>query len=72
MSQKMRSHSFYALCLFFFALVIRLVFLTATYPDKDHVGYMEDVGIAINLLEGKGYVYHFSMLDVGDKVTKAV
>jgi 4-amino-4-deoxy-L-arabinose transferase-like glycosyltransferase len=56
----MRSHSFYALCLFFFALVIRLVFLTATYPDKDRVGYMEDVGIAINLLEGKGYVYHFS------------
>jgi len=58
----MRSHSFYALCLFFFALVIRLVFLTATYPDKDRVEYMEDVGIAINLLEGKGYVYHFSML----------
>ena len=58
----MRSHSFYALWLFFFALVIRLVFLTATYPDRDRVQYMEDVGIAINLLEGKGYVYHFSML----------
>jgi len=58
----MRSHSFYALCLFFFALVIRLVFLTATYPGKEHIQYHEDVRIAINLLEGKGYVFNFSMI----------
>ena len=31
------SHGFFALYLFFFALVIRLVFLTATYQDKDDV-----------------------------------
>ena len=58
----MKSHSFYALCLFFFALLIRLAFLTATYPDKDRVAYFEDVGIAINLLEGRGYVFNFSMI----------
>ena len=58
----MRSHGFYALCLFFFALVIRLAFLTATYQDKDRVEYFEDVGIAIHLLEGRGYVLGFSMI----------
>jgi 4-amino-4-deoxy-L-arabinose transferase-like glycosyltransferase len=48
--------------LFFFALLIRLAFLAATYQDKDHVEYFEDVAIAINLLEGRGYVYNFTMM----------
>jgi len=58
----MSVRSLCALSLFLFALVIRLAFLAATYPDKDRVEYMEDVGIAIHLIEGKGYVYNFSMI----------
>jgi 4-amino-4-deoxy-L-arabinose transferase-like glycosyltransferase len=45
-----------------FALVIRLAVLAATYPDENQVPYFEDVAIAINLLEGKGYVLNFTML----------
>ncbi len=59
----MNSHRFIPLYLFFFALIIRVVFLTATYHDKDDVKYMEDVEIAINVVEGKGYVYNFSLLN---------
>ena len=59
----MNSHRFIPLYLFFFALIIRLVFLTATYRDKDDVKYMEDVEIAINVVEGEGYVYNFSLLN---------
>jgi 4-amino-4-deoxy-L-arabinose transferase-like glycosyltransferase len=62
MSEKVNPHRVFALYLFFFALLIRLAFLTATYQGKDHVGYFEDVGIAINLLEGKGYVLGFTMM----------
>ena len=58
----MNSHRFIPLYLFFVALIIRLVFLTATYHDKNDVKYMEDVEIAINVVEGKGYVYNFSLL----------
>ena len=58
----MNSHNVWAVFLFVLALLIRLAFLTATYPGKDHVDYMEDVGIAINLLEGHGYVLNFSMI----------
>ena len=59
----MNSYRFIPLYLFFFALIIRLVFLTATYRDKDDVKYMEDVEIAINVVEGDGYVYNFSLLN---------
>src|SRR5262245_44403842 len=47
------------LYIFFFALCIRLAFLAVTYHDKEGVEYHEDVKIAINLLEGKGYAYGF-------------
>src|SRR5262249_7064413 len=45
--------------IFFFALCIRLAFLVVTYQDKEKVAAFEDAGIAINLLEGKGYAYGF-------------
>src|SRR6476661_1791732 len=62
MSQKMSVHRSCVLGLFFLALVIRLVFLGATYQENGRVKYMEDVGIAINLLEGRGYVFNVSMV----------
>ena len=58
----MNSQRFILLYLFFLALIIRLALLTATYQDKDAVQYFEDVGIAINLLEGKGYALNFTMM----------
>ena len=58
----MNSQRFILLYLFFFALIIRLALLTATYHDKEDVKYMEDVEIAINVVEGKGYVYNFSLM----------
>jgi 4-amino-4-deoxy-L-arabinose transferase-like glycosyltransferase len=58
----MNWHKSIPLYLFLFALLTRLVVLGIVYEDKSHVRYFEDVGIAINLLEGRGYVLNFSML----------
>jgi 4-amino-4-deoxy-L-arabinose transferase-like glycosyltransferase len=60
--KKMNLHRSFPVYLFFFALLIRLSFLAASYQNNDRVDYFEDVGIAINLLEGKGYVYNFTMM----------
>jgi 4-amino-4-deoxy-L-arabinose transferase-like glycosyltransferase len=43
--------------------LVRGFFLLATYQNNDQVPYFEDVGIAINLLEGRGYSYNFSRID---------
>ena len=48
---------FFPLYIFLFALIIRLIFLLVTYQGKEQVAYFEDVGIAINLLDGAGYSY---------------
>jgi 4-amino-4-deoxy-L-arabinose transferase-like glycosyltransferase len=45
--------------IFFFALCLRLTFLAVTYHGKEGVESHEDVGIAIHLLEGKGFAYGF-------------
>ena len=50
-----------ALTLFLFALLIRLVALGATYQGADTVKYWENVKIAINLLEGRGYAIDSSL-----------
>jgi 4-amino-4-deoxy-L-arabinose transferase-like glycosyltransferase len=39
-----------------------LAFLLGSYQEKEQVPYWEDVTIAINLLEGKGYVLNFTMM----------
>lgn len=59
---KMNWHRAIPLYLFLLALLTRLVFLGILYEDRNHVPYFEDVGIAINLLEGNGYVLNFTML----------
>jgi 4-amino-4-deoxy-L-arabinose transferase-like glycosyltransferase len=55
-------HRFFPLYIFIFALIIRLTFLLGSYQDKEQVPYWEDVTIAINFLEGKGYAYNFTMI----------
>src|SRR5690349_1004145 len=50
------------LSLFVLALGVRLACLMAIYKGNDNVHYFEDVGIAINLVEGNGYVFNFSMI----------
>ena len=59
----MNLHRYFPLYLSLFALLIRLAVLAATYRDKDQVLYFEDVGIAINLLEGNGYTLNFTVLE---------
>jgi hypothetical protein len=61
-AKKMTSHRCFPVYLFVFALLVRLAFLAANYQNNEPIEYFEDVGIAINLLEGKGYVYNFTMV----------
>jgi 4-amino-4-deoxy-L-arabinose transferase-like glycosyltransferase len=60
--EKMNLQRFFPLYLFLFALFVRLAVLAVTYQDKAYVQYFEDVGIAINLFEGRGYVLNFTMM----------
>jgi 4-amino-4-deoxy-L-arabinose transferase-like glycosyltransferase len=62
MQQRLKPHRGIPLYLFLFALLTRLVALGIIHEDGDNVRYFEDLGIAINLLEGRGYVLNFSML----------
>jgi 4-amino-4-deoxy-L-arabinose transferase-like glycosyltransferase len=64
---------FLPLYLFLFAFLIRLAFLLGTYQGNQSIPYFEDVGIAINLLDGIGYAYHFSMIvpDIPTRPTAA-
>jgi 4-amino-4-deoxy-L-arabinose transferase-like glycosyltransferase len=54
-------HSFAGL-LFLSALVIRIVCLAATYKGENGINYFEDVGIAFNILEGRGYSLDFTRI----------
>ena len=48
--------------LFLSALLIRFVCLATTYNGEDGISYFEDVEIALNLLEGRGYALDFTRI----------